>query len=627
MHSPATSQHHNARTAATARLRPARRLVRRPAVLAVVASMTVILPGAGPASASAAARSASPTAAASHLVAWMPSDRHSGLDRHSPLNGPTPGKVTYHGGPVQTAPVVYIDYWGWSSDADSERPYLTGFLGSVPGSPWLNTVNQYSGAGSDPVLGGTWGDPSPAPSNPTSEQLGQEVLNASQQFGLSIGSDMTNDIILVALPDGVSITNTAPGACAYHSYADLTEGSSTSQLPFIVFPYLPTYDPSSCGSAYADGDVRDGVSIVAGHELAETITDPLGDGWYLTNGQGEIADKCAWYNLAAAVMLNEFFPVQPLWSNSANSCVLAKNAGSKSWSPQITIPSQHTAGSPSFAFAFNTLWSAYRGQTSNDVYVQSDTYTGWAPKVAISGASTASSPSIAYSVDTGVLAVAWTDSSTGAVDTAGGLDGEGWDPMGQAGAGKALSSTGPAICGSANGQDLYVAYTGHTSDNVYISSYYVNASGEGSGWGSQIQVPGASTTQAPAIACDGPAGTETIAWTTSGDQIDYSTYNGSTFTSPAAIPQAGTSSGPGLAASAGGQLTAAWKGTSTGDVYYSSLVSGSWTSQTTIPGAKTNIGPGLAWADAGAEDTPGLTLVVGWTGKSEQIFYSGSNRP
>ncbi len=34
------------------------------------------------------------------------------------------GPLINHGGPVESAPIVYVDFWGWPSDPSGEQPYL-----------------------------------------------------------------------------------------------------------------------------------------------------------------------------------------------------------------------------------------------------------------------------------------------------------------------------------------------------------------------------------------------------------------------------------------------------------------------------------------------------------------------
>ncbi len=39
------------------------------------------------------------------------------------------GPLINNGGPVQTSPIIYVVYWGWTSDPSGEQTYLTDFLG------------------------------------------------------------------------------------------------------------------------------------------------------------------------------------------------------------------------------------------------------------------------------------------------------------------------------------------------------------------------------------------------------------------------------------------------------------------------------------------------------------------
>lgn len=76
-----------------------------------------------------------------------------------------------------------------------------------------------------------------------------------------------------------------------------------------------------------------GITIVGGHELAETGTDQFPSSGWLDSSGSENGDKCAWIRSGqGAAAYDTFpnstsFPVQSLWSNafSSNSggCVLA----------------------------------------------------------------------------------------------------------------------------------------------------------------------------------------------------------------------------------------------------------------------------------------------------------------
>src|ERR1022692_34495 len=223
-----------------------------------------------------------------------------------------PGPLINHGGPVQTAPRVYLDFWDWTSDPSGKNPYLTNFLSSVGGTPWLATVNQYGGGSPASMLAGTWNDSSPIPAIPTDAQIAQEALAAANHFGVS-----ANVQIVVATPTGhTSAGMFTNGLCAYHNYL-----VSQPNVSFTNFPYQ-TDAGTFCGEDSVNGSkgLLDGVSILEGHELAESITDPQLNAWYDASFN-ELADKCAWTNLTDITTSAGTFAVQPLWSDAVNGCV------------------------------------------------------------------------------------------------------------------------------------------------------------------------------------------------------------------------------------------------------------------------------------------------------------------
>jgi serine protease len=81
---------------------------------------------------------------------------------------------------------------------------------------------------------------------------------------------------------------------------------------------------ASCGAGFNGLPSDAGITIVGGHEMAETITDQFpSSGWTDTSGE-EIGDKCAWISTgqqgasASETMNGQSFPVQSLWSNKFN---------------------------------------------------------------------------------------------------------------------------------------------------------------------------------------------------------------------------------------------------------------------------------------------------------------------
>ncbi len=124
-----------------------------------------------------------------------------------------PGPLIDHGGGVETAPEVFVVFWGWTADPSGEQPYITQFLSSVGGSSWLATVNQYDGGGSNITFGGTFSDPTPIPASPSDAQIQQEALNAANHFGTD---NSANVQIVVATPTGHSTPGFGTQFCAYH---------------------------------------------------------------------------------------------------------------------------------------------------------------------------------------------------------------------------------------------------------------------------------------------------------------------------------------------------------------------------------------------------------------------------
>jgi PKD repeat protein len=197
--------------------------------------------------------------------------------------------------------VVYVDFWGWGSDPYGEQSYLTNFLAGVGGTSWLSSVNQYGG-GSNVRLGGTWSDGTSIPSHPTDSQIQAEASRAVSHFGA--GSSVNVEIV-VATPTGHYTSGFGTQWCAYHGANPYNPNTTYTNLPYM------TDAGSSCGAGSVTGNALDGVSIVEGHELAETITDPLLNAWYDPVSDNEDGDNCNAYgafNPASGRNPNAFLP-------------------------------------------------------------------------------------------------------------------------------------------------------------------------------------------------------------------------------------------------------------------------------------------------------------------------------
>ena len=116
--------------------------------------------------------------------------------------------------------------------------------------------------------------------------------------------------------------------CAWHSYTTSNYGN----VAYTNLPYI-TDAGANCGANFNGLGPEAGITIVEGHEAAETITDQFPAGGWLDANGSENGDKCAWIasgqGASAKVMFPDgsFYPVQSLWSNAFNSdsggCVLS----------------------------------------------------------------------------------------------------------------------------------------------------------------------------------------------------------------------------------------------------------------------------------------------------------------
>jgi serine protease len=254
------------------------------------------------------------------------------------------GLLATGGGPVVSSPHVYIVYWGnqWgtgstvTNDPSGEAALQLSFFQHAFGSgdTYFTSQTQYcsgvpvgtkqcgsSGThvghpSSNPVAG-TWLDSGvKAPSRPSDSQIASEARRAASHFGIS----GTNVQVIVDAPHGVVPSGFGTQYCAYHS--------ETGSLPYTNMPYI-TDAGASCGANFipASGGItgsKEGITIVGGHEYAETLTDPnASTGWLDASGE-ETGDKCAWISsgqgASTVITMNGAnFAVQSEFSNNFNN--------------------------------------------------------------------------------------------------------------------------------------------------------------------------------------------------------------------------------------------------------------------------------------------------------------------
>ena len=297
----------------------------------------------------------------------------------SPLASSSANTLVAQGGPggneVETligSPKVYLVFWGsqwgtettsggydsFSGDPQGMAPVLEQMYAGLgtAGEQWSTTTTQYcsgvsAGATSCPtgstfvsypssnVLAGVWYDNSqPAPSSATQSQIAAEADAAATYFGNTTPSSNAAAQYVVVLPTKTTpwgssgFISTTGNFCAWHSY-DYHDGG----VAYTNLPYIPDAG-GSCGANFVNSGsagLLDGVTIVAGHEYAETLTDPSANyGWLTSSTMGqEIGDLCAWITPGSpggsgnVALATGSFPMQSLWSNTSSSCTLGATSG------------------------------------------------------------------------------------------------------------------------------------------------------------------------------------------------------------------------------------------------------------------------------------------------------------
>ncbi len=319
-----------------------------------------------------------------------------------PAGEPWPGNLAYFGGHVQTTPHIYLVFFGWGRpgafgnspcapetivegrlhavlkcDPDGAGKRMADFVQALGGTKWAGVQDQYYQTtkgfaeyiqNPNQQLSGIWVDDTnkisdildttPTPQCPTGglcphtfSVIAREADLARKHFNVGTTS-LLNAQFIVMEPKMLSDPMASSvGYCAWHDYtepdieghiyAGLQPGISFTNMPYVL------NQGANCGSNIMGGKL-DGLSIVLGHEIEETVTDPgAGDvengvqlgAWIDVNGY-ENGDKCAWVGASQAAFLgvgpallpgvpgevgimtardgtSSGFPVQALWSNRA----------------------------------------------------------------------------------------------------------------------------------------------------------------------------------------------------------------------------------------------------------------------------------------------------------------------
>ena len=245
-----------------------------------------------------------------------------------------PGPLNNFEGPVISNVEVTMLLWGGSSVAFAKN--LSSFYDAAVQSDWFGTMSQYKTSkqsigdgkfvGSVPLTAGL-----PAPSSSLTDADVQKYLRTLVQNKTI--SPNSNSYYPIHFSANYSSANIFGGYCssfcAYHGTIDISDISTTKYLYYGVHPDIASC-PNGCQDNRLPNPVFDSTTLIASHELAETVTDAAVGvasdwrgqiGWYNFAG-GEIGDMCSWLPVTDTVSNGrKKFVTQQLWSNEDNRCI------------------------------------------------------------------------------------------------------------------------------------------------------------------------------------------------------------------------------------------------------------------------------------------------------------------
>jgi hypothetical protein len=249
------------------------------------------------------------------------------------------GYVTFTGDPAHMAPYENAMFAGLGTNSEKWSAVMTqycdGTSATVGATKCTSTANHIPYP-SGTVVAGIWEDTSvKSPAAATANQLAAEAEKAATHFGNTTAASNRYTQYLIISPHGTDPNDYKTGGfCAWHDYTGDGYTVTGPLLAFTNMPYI-TDVGSSCGANFVNSGTAgalDGVSIVAGHEYAETLTDQFPAGGWTANSGAETGDLCAWKTSGAGksqdvTFATGTFAMQGTWSNLANKgsggCVIS----------------------------------------------------------------------------------------------------------------------------------------------------------------------------------------------------------------------------------------------------------------------------------------------------------------
>jgi hypothetical protein len=194
-----------------------------------------------------------------------------------------------------TVNVYYIFYGNWSSTA---KQILVDFASKVGGSGWWNINTTYTNGAGTKLTNSV-------------KFVSQYQYTTSSNYSKVLANWDVDNIVTNTInqnhlpkdPNAVYVVlsskdvGESSGACGWHTSTSI--GNTSIKYAWVGDP---TQKLTGCLTDWIslNGDLgADAALSTVAHELAETVTDPVGSGWYTlqaSGGHDENADKCSTTN-------------------------------------------------------------------------------------------------------------------------------------------------------------------------------------------------------------------------------------------------------------------------------------------------------------------------------------------
>jgi hypothetical protein len=234
--------------------------------------------------------------------------------------------VPYQGGAVLPDPKMYLIFWGYKTYGDRHhlQRLLEAYTNHMGGSSHNNIETQYyeeSGTVKTYITnpanqyGGSWNDESVVPKTPTDPQIAAEALRGVAHFGYD-----PSGLYVVMTPHGRSEVGFGTTFCSYHSFT----AQKKNLVPYANLPYMTDAGAECYANAIKppadESGADEGMTIYAGHEYGEAITDPKSfTAWW--GESGEIADPCQGHGFKNDTFGTKSYTMQPMVSDATFTCV------------------------------------------------------------------------------------------------------------------------------------------------------------------------------------------------------------------------------------------------------------------------------------------------------------------